>query len=110
MSPAADLHVRSAHPAPPPVLTDERRRHWLVPTGAMAAVAIVLFLLTFELNPPIAFTGIVLIVLFYAAMLVCAVAARNVRNRNVAFVWLFGGITVTSLLLFLLLFAIEQIS
>jgi len=110
MSPVADLHVRPAHPAPPPALTDERRRHWLIPTGAMAAVAIVLFLLTFELNPPIAFTGIVLIVVFYTAMLVCAVAARNVRNRNVAFVWLFGGITVTSSLLLLFLFAIEQIS
>ena len=109
MSPVADVHVRPAHPAPP-VLNDERRRHWLIPTGVIAAVAVVLFLLTFELNPPIALTGIALVVLFYSAMLVCAVASRNVHNRNVAFVWLFGGITVASSLLLLLLFAIEQIS
>ena len=46
---------------------------------------------------------------FYVAMLVCAAWTRNVHNRNVAFVWLFGGITVTSSLLLLFLFAIEQI-
>jgi len=109
MSPVADTHVRPAQPAPP-VLNDERRRHWLVPTGVIATVAVVLFLVTFELNPPIAITGIVLVVLFYIAMLVCAVATRNVHNRNVAFVWLFGGITVASSLLLLLLFAIEQIT
>ena len=109
MSPVADTHVRSAHPAPP-VLNDERRRHWLIPTGVIAAVAVVLFLATFELNPPIALTGIVLVVLFYIAMLICALASKNVHNRNVAFLWLFGGITVASSLLLLFLFAIEQIS
>ena len=110
MSPVADLHVRPAHSAPPLVRDDERRRHWLIPTGVIAALAVVLFLLTFELNPAIAVTGIVLVAVFYVAMLVCAVATRNVHNRNVAFVWLFGGITVTSSLLLLFLFAIEQIS
>jgi len=110
MSPVADLPVRPAHTAADPVLNDERRRHWLVPTGAIAALTVALFLLTFELNPPIALTGIVLVVIFYISMLVCAVATRDVRNRNVAFVWLFGGITVASSLLLLLLFAIEQIS
>ena len=110
MIPVSDLRVRPADAPPPAALNDERRRHWLVPTGAMAALAIVLFLVTFELNAAIALTGIILVVAFYTAMLVCAIATRNVRNRNVAFVWLFGGITVTSSLLLLFLFAIEQIS
>ena len=110
MSPVADLRARPAETAPPPVLNDERRRHWLVPTGVIGALLIALFVATFELNPAIALTGIVLVVVFYAAMLVCAVAARNVRNRNVAFVWLFGGIVGASSLLLILLFAIEQIS
>jgi hypothetical protein len=109
MSPLADLHVRPEHSAPPVVRGDERRRHWLVPTGVIAALAVILFLLTFELNPAIAVTGIVLVAAFYVAMLVCAALTRNVHNRNVAFVWLFGGITVTSSLLLILLFAIEQI-
>ncbi len=109
MSTVADTQVRPAHPAPP-VLRDERRRHWLIPTGLIAGLAVVLFLVTFELNPPIALTGIVLVVLFYVAMLICALACQNVHNRNVAFLWLFGGITVASSLLLLFLFAIEQIS
>lgn len=109
MSPVADTHVRPADAAPP-VRGDERRRHWLIPTGIIAAVAVVLFLGTFELNPPIALTGIVLVVLFYIAMLICALASKNVHNRNVAFLWLFGAIIVASSLLLLFLFAIEQIS
>ena len=58
MSPLADLHVRPDHSAPPLVRGDERRRHWLIPTGVIAALAVILFLLTFELNPAIAVTGI----------------------------------------------------
>ncbi|MFH8249199.1 hypothetical protein ACH3VR_02370 [Microbacterium sp. B2969] len=100
---------------PPPVqpqaaLQTPRRRRWLVPAGVLAIVAVVLFVLAFALNPPIAVTGIVLVALFYTAMLVCAVAVERPHMRNVAFAWLVGGMAVASGLLLLFILAIEQIS
>ncbi|MEU1971013.1 hypothetical protein ABZ477_05120 [Microbacterium sp. NPDC019599] len=111
MSPLADLHVDPPHAtAARPALSDERRRHWLVPTAVLAAVSVGTFVLAFVLNPPIAVTGIVLVTTFYVAMLVCAVAARNVHNRTLAFAWLTGAISVTSVVLMLFVLAVEAIS
>ncbi|WP_345800021.1 hypothetical protein AAIB33_11095 [Microbacterium sp. AZCO] len=93
-----------------PALQTARRRQWLVPAGLLAAIAVGIFALTIPLNPAISLTGIVLDVLFYAAMLVCAATVPQPRGRNLAFAWLMGGLAVTSALLLLLLLAIEQIT
>ncbi|WP_243074061.1 hypothetical protein [Microbacterium sp. SS28] len=112
MSPIAHIDVRPAQSdaSPAAVLDERRRRHWLGPGGLLAALAVAMFVATLTLNPPIAVTGIVLVVAFYTAMLGCAVAVRDIRTRTLAFRWLIGAISVTSLLLLAFTLAIEQFS
>jgi hypothetical protein len=108
MSPLAHLHADPTRVSAQPALETTRRRQWIVPAGVLAVVAVAVFALTLPLNPAIALTGIILITAFYTAMIVCAVAVANVKNRNLAFAWLMGGMSVVSTVLLLFLLAIEQ--
>ena len=108
MSPLVHAHPDPTRVRAQPALQTGRRRDWLVPAGGLAAVALVIFFLALELNPAIAITGLVLVVAFYGAMLVCAATVANTKNRNLAFAWLLGGMAVASALLLLFLLAAEQ--
>ncbi|MBM7025113.1 hypothetical protein [Clavibacter zhangzhiyongii] len=80
-----------------PAIRTGRRRAWLVPAGLLAGITIALLVAARSLEAGIAVTGIVATAVFYAAMLVVAVAVRPVRARNVASAWLMILIAVVAL-------------
>jgi len=110
MSPVTPLHAGPGRVREQAPLETESRRYWLVPGGVLAAVAVVIFALATSLNPPIGLTGIILTSAFYGAMLVCAMTVSSVRNRNLAFMWLMGAMSVSSTLLLLFVLMTEQLS
>jgi hypothetical protein len=73
-------------------------------------VAIAIFALTTSLNPALGLTGIILTAAFYGAMLVCAMTVGSVKDRNLAFTWLLGAMSVSSTLLLLFVLITEQLS
>jgi len=110
MSPLAPLHAGPTRVREQAPLEAERRRYWLVPAGILATVAVVIFALTTSLNPPIGLTGIILTAAFYGAMLVCGMTVASVKNRNLAFAWLMGAMSISSTLLLLFVLMTEQLS
>jgi hypothetical protein len=110
MNPLAPLHAGPTRVSEHTPLEIERRRYWLVPAGVLAAVAITIFALTTSLNPALGLTGIILTAAFYGAMLVCAMTVGSVKDRNLAFTWLLGAMSVSSTLLLLFVLITEQLS
>ncbi|TDN92022.1 hypothetical protein [Microbacterium sp. BK668] len=110
MSPVAPVHAGPGGVREQAPLEVEHRRYWLVPGGVLAVVAVLIFALTISLNPPIGLTGVILTCAFYGAMLVCAMTVDSVKNRNLAFAWLVGAMSVSSTVLLLFVLMIEQLS
>jgi len=85
-----------------PALRGGRRAGWLIPTGIVAAVAVAMLAVTVQLDPLLPPIGIVVIVVLYLAMVVCAVAIRAPATRGLVFAWLAAAIAVVALLALLL--------
>lgn len=80
-----------------PALWSGGRRRWLIPAAALGAVAVVMLAMTLSLQILIPWSGIVLTVALYLAMVGCAVWVRDVRRRNLAFAWLMGAMAFVPL-------------
>ena len=82
-----------------------RRRQWLVPAGLLTGITIGLMIVALDLQKRIPITGIIVMSILYASMLIIALVVEPVRRRNVAFAWvmcLIGAAALTLLLLLLI--------
>ncbi|APF33862.1 hypothetical protein [Microbacterium paludicola] len=104
------------HPRPDPTdLTNQASfRHgsasrWLVPAGVLAAVAIVLYVLAFQLQTALPAIGILFAVVGWAMMVVAArsSADASVRNRRLALAM--AILAVGILAIFILIYITETL-
>lgn len=82
-----------------PALTSSTGAIWLIVGGLLATSGIAVLALMIGLGiPGVAITGIILIVLLYAAMIVVRLSVHHGRPRLLALAWLMGAIAVVALL------------
>ncbi|RUR01677.1 hypothetical protein [Labedella endophytica] len=91
-----------------PALRGSGRVQWLLPGGALAAIAIVVLVLELDLQFALAATGIVLIVLLYAGMILTAITIHDARRRAYTLAWLMGAIALTGLLVVTAVLVVES--
>lgn len=84
-----------------------RRRRWLIPGGLFAAVALALFLAAFSLQVVVPLIGVGLVIALYGAMVTVAITVADPRSRNRTMAWLMGTMAVGSLVLAVVLWALE---
>jgi len=90
-----------------PAIRTGSRRRWLIPGGAVAAVAVGLLVAALSLQLVVPVVGIVLIGGLYAAMLVCAWAIPPLPRRNAVLAWLFVSMAVAAAAVFVSLLLVE---
>jgi len=74
-----------------PALRTGSRRRWLLPAGAVAAVAIGMLVTCYGLQRTFATVGIGLVVALFLAMAACSVAIESIPRRNLVLAWLLGA-------------------
>lgn len=81
-----------------PALWSAGRARWLIPAGALTGVAVTMLVLTLGLQILLPWTGIIVSVALYLAMIGVAIWVRDPHRRNIAFAWLMGGIAAVAAL------------
>lgn len=91
--------VPDRQPTPDPTdLTNQRSlqhgavSRWLVPSAVLAAVAVVLYALAFQLQLILPLIGILFAVGMWLAMLLVSRRPGDIRARNRTLAWMMGGL------------------
>jgi hypothetical protein len=100
-------------PANPGDVTDQpalkygASSRWLVPAGVLAAAAIVLFVLAFQLQLLLPIIGIVYVVVMWIAMFVVSRRSGDMVLRNRRLAWFMGALAVGALITFVAIYLVE---
>lgn len=79
---------------------------WLIPSGILGVVAVVLFALAIPIAPAVAWIGIALQVGLYVAMCVTAGVVGPGRYRSFTFAWLTIAMAASALVLLIVILVI----
>lgn len=90
-----------------PALQRGASSRWLVPSGVLAAIAIVLFVWAFSLQLIVPIIGIAYVVVMWVVMLLVSRAPGEPRTRNRRLAWFMGALAVGALLVFLGIYIVE---
>lgn len=93
-----------------PAIRTGRRRGWIVPAAILAVVGVAALIAAFPLHPPLAITGIALIVGLMAAFLVCAWRIHHPRTRNLTLAWLMGAMAATAIVVLVVVLRLAPLS
>ncbi|MFS0714335.1 hypothetical protein ABC195_10650 [Microbacterium sp. 2P01SA-2] len=82
---------------------------WLVPAGVLAAVAVVLYVLAFQLQTALPAIGVVFAVVGWAMMVVAARSSIDAPVRNRRLACAMGILAVGVLAIFVLIYIVETL-
>lgn len=90
-----------------PALRNAKPTRWLVTAGIMAAVAVVLFAFSLELQIALPVIGIVFAVVMWIVMFIVARSVHQARRRNLTLAWLMIALALGSLLIIMGVYVVE---
>jgi len=113
--PHGPMQMPDRHPMPQPTdvtaqpaLQAGAPSRWIVPSGVLAAVAIVLYCFAFQIQLVLPIIGIVYVVAMWAAMLVIARRGGADKPTNRRLAWMMGALAVGALLVALGIYIVES--
>lgn len=82
---------------------------WLVPSGVLAVVVIVMFCLALSLQLLLPIIGIVYVTVMWFGMLAVSRLAADARLRNRRLAWFMGSLAVGALIVFVGIYLVETL-
>lgn len=91
-----------------PALRAGATSRWLVPSGALAIVGIVLFCFAFQIQTVLPIIGIIFAAVMWVVMFVVARRGGEDPATNRRLAWLMGGMAIGMLLIAIALYIVES--